>query len=469
MLLAPLALVLFFVLHGARFDPYFFSWSDVLKALLIGLPGAAILTGIARLIFGSWSQAAVFTTIFLITFLFYRPIYLYAENIIPNIRHRMLIGFLCVFWLAVFSILWKLKPRHFATYLTTTFLALAAYEIFMMGIGANAVATQYRQIDTEHQKLLETAGDISFNKKPNVLHILLDAYTSSSSLDKYLNFKNDAFEDELTAMGFKIAKEARTNYNYTPQTMSSVFNYNYINASDATVKSNHALVALLRNQIEDNRMLTHFEKNGYLINNLSLFDLKNHPRRYNCAPLISASDTWFFLYRRILPGQLYKHKTYWDSHRITQTLNQDLSSIKLGSPPQFIYAHFLIPHSPFIYEADGSLRTDAYPYTPENYVEQVKYTNLLVLTVLKKLIAQDPNLVVILQGDHGARVIENVDQEYTSFQAIRLPEVDSFDYAPDFHNVNTYRLFLNGYGGANLPMLEYKRQHLTGATLNRND
>lgn len=97
-------------------------------------------------------------------------------------------------------------------------------------------------------KLLQVTSDISkevkintneridslsgIHSKPNIYLFLLDSYTSNSALKKYFSFNNDRFCKSLIKHNFIVSDSNRTNYNWTLNSISSMFNMNYLSVNE---------------------------------------------------------------------------------------------------------------------------------------------------------------------------------------------------------------------------------------------
>lgn len=88
-----------------------------------------------------------------------------------------------------------------------------------------------------------------------------------------------------------------------------------------------------------------------------------------------------------------------------------------------IVSHIMCPHIPFCYQADGSLVPHEGNYNwedPQYYLGQYIYTMGKMETILSNLIQNDPNCVIVLCSDHGAR--PRADDRHT--MEFQIEEVD---------------------------------------------
>ena len=64
---------------------------------------------------------------------------------------------------------------------------------------------------------------------PDIYYIILDAYTGSSSLKKFLNYDNQEFVSYLTNKGFNVNHKSYSNYPSTEYSVISTLNMIYLN------------------------------------------------------------------------------------------------------------------------------------------------------------------------------------------------------------------------------------------------
>ena len=65
-------------------------------------------------------------------------------------------------------------------------------------------------------------------EKPDVYLIIADEYADSASLKQIFNFDNSAFQNALRSRGFHIVENSKSNYNFTPFAMASLFQMNFL-------------------------------------------------------------------------------------------------------------------------------------------------------------------------------------------------------------------------------------------------
>ena len=119
--------------------------------------------------------------------------------------------------------------------------------------------------------------------------------------------------------------------------------------------------------------------------------------------------------------------------RVLETLPDSLQ--KLTSNKYFIYAHLLMPHSPYMYFDEFSQ-----PRGTAGYLAYWKFTNKKVQQFLNQLL-QSNKYRIILTGDHGDREDPRISPKYTAtaFYGFEQKDVDKIKSVQDLG------VLINGY------------------------
>jgi len=115
--------------------------------------------------------------------------------------------------------------------------------------------------------------------------------------------------------------------------------------------------------------------------------------------------------------------------------------------PKFVFAHVLIPHWPYVFLPDGSIRADPDfnqdDPTPEQlrqgYTDSVAFVNREVLAAVRKILAESATPpVIVIFGDHGLKA----DNRLQNFAAIYLPGARDAVYS-NITPANYFRVIFN--------------------------
>ena len=334
--------------------------------------------------------------------------------------------------------------------------------------------------------------------KRDIYYIILDRYANLDTLRTLYEFDNEPFLRELEARGFSVARDAWANYFKTALSVYSSLSMEHIDPADLNVDVNErATVKELHAALRDHLPVPAALKAlGY-----SYVHLGNwwEPSATNVDADVSlrfaesaefAGALWSTTALSLIwpPAELGEDEPGVDADeetlerrdiaRATTLYAFDRLEESAGRDgPTYVYAHFLVPHPPYVFDPDGSMPSeDEVGSRPEraNYVRQLRWTNDRVLQAIDRLMAHppgEPDPIIVLQADEGPWPVayrrnprgfewltatpEQVQQKFGILNAVRLPGVDPA--ALGFHDrtspVNNFRIVFNAYFDAQLPLL----------------
>lgn len=345
--------------------------------------------------------------------------------------------------------------------------------------------------------------DFDSGSLPDIYHIVLDGYSRADVMQSIFGFDNTAFEDDLRGLGFFVATNGVANYNRSISSISSMFSLDYLDREmgwyrlDQGLKAGEAVTAkryraYLGRLLSQRVLFTTLRGAGYSIYATESFYQPVLPRPHiKIAPpegrSICAFNTYeTTIYRflsldrlcRMFPGASgsWGYLRSYTKYALKQRVYDDLES------PYWLFQHILPPHPPFLFKPDGSEvparesldiddrapffadRSERQTIYRKGYVNQVRYLNKAVLAQVRDFMAgRRRPYVIILHGDHGGRLSYDRDDagtvcHYETFSPLiavyssddRLQQAMSNDISL----VNLYRLVLNTYFGADLPLRE---------------
>ena len=113
--------------------------------------------------------------------------------------------------------------------------------------------------------------------------------------------------------------------------------------------------------------------------------------------------------------------------------------------PQFIMAHLVVPHPPYIFNPEGVIpNIDDYDESWEEgelgqagYLNNIRFINQEILQVVGEILDESPNPpVIVLQADHGSDFYDRT----MILSAFYLPGSSAQLLTPHISPVNTFRL-----------------------------
>jgi hypothetical protein len=323
--------------------------------------------------------------------------------------------------------------------------------------------------------------------KPDVYFVIFDRYARADMLVQHYGHDNGAFLDALRERGFVVADDAFGAYQRTAHSVASTLNLGFIDTQGVGQGSSDWIP--LYERLSAPRLFSFMQGLGYQVDT---FGSWWEPTR--SSALADSSDSFFAvpeslrsfsenaLLSTLLEGT---GLPFFDARRrqcerIRHQFDA-LSAAKVADEPRFVFAHLLVPHPPFVIDAQGqctsvaeaSVRTRA-----ENYVAQLCYANSRALSMVDAILARDPDAIIVLQSDEGPWPAQYAGEEIQNFgadvssvdwlsvppeqlrekmatlSAIHMPGVAPAVIASEFTPVNTFRILLSEVFGVAMPRLE---------------
>ncbi len=155
-------------------------------------------------------------------------------------------------------------------------------------------------------------------------------------------------------------------------------------------------------------------------------------------------------------------------NKVYQSLQKNLKSA--NNEPQFIYAHFQMPHFPYLCDSTGKryLLKDIYDESPEKrgimFHNYLSFANKKIIAIVDSIMYKSKNPpVIVIQSDHGSReesLISSKADVFRNYSAFYFPDSDYSLLNEKINNINTFRILLNKYFGQNLKMLPNSTNYL---------
>lgn len=479
-----LTIPLVFFIHMENYYFGLLHWKYIITDILVCIAVPFVIYFTLGKLWRSMTRAGVLLCALLIIFYFFHLLYdgLSDSPLSFLAQYTILLPLIFGGLLVLIIYLHRRKKTFHSFYYFSNLaflLLLAGGLVQFIFLTINKPAARHDQADPS-KTLAKSYQPCDTCTMPDIYFILLDGYTNSKTLQQEFDYDNSAIESKLKQLGFVIPSRSRSNYNFTHMSLGSELNLNYL----AHLDNSHRFYTIdflqANYTISQNELCDILKKQGYAINNYSIFDLKDAPVKI--SPYLTEltwrsvlGQTFFNKLRRDIGWHLArffpkdhlpaarKRKAETDLKRMQETFNGVVNVAKQRSgAPQFTYAHFLLPHETYYFDSTGK-RLDLH-YTAQtlvnkkDYINQLVYTNKFVLAPLIDSIfshAKKP-FTIVIQGDHGYRnySAEKVMLEFENFSAVYFSD---HQYGPAYDSlssVNTFRLLLNKHFGQQLPLLK---------------
>jgi hypothetical protein len=372
------------------------------------------------------------------------------------------------------------EATRFANLVSLALVAINAAGVIGFAVGVSRIGTPGSAMPLQH-----VAAPAH---KPDVYYIILDRYAGAQTLASDYGFDNAPFLDALKQRGFSVAADAWANYPKTAYSLVSSLNGWLLDPKDMgwTDPISFAPIHLaLRSSLS---VPVTFKQMGYEYVHIGNYWEPSATNvdadvsmRYGTGSEFAAAlltTTAWSLVQQGSAQDLDPETTELPALARATTL-YEFSALREAATrpgPKFVFAHFLLPHPPYVFDADGSEPTadETRDRTDEEaYVQQLRWANDQLLHLVDDLldVPQDKRPIVILQADEGpfperfARDQENfnwlqatdaeVSQKYGILLAMALPDAKPEEHGFTDHTspVNVFRVVLDAEFGSDLPVL----------------
>ena len=322
---------------------------------------------------------------------------------------------------------------------------------------------------------------------PDIYYIVLDGYGRDDILKNMYDYDNTPFIHGLIDRGFYVAQKSRSNYAQTVLSLSSSLNFQYLEKLPEKFGKDSENQSPLRELIQDNAIMALLKNRGYetvaFSTGISFTELRSADSYIVTEGTLSEWES-FYLMRTPIPTvleELFGYSLY-DVHktRLTSMMNQ-LPTIATQESPQFVLAHFVAPHPPFVLgqqdrqwliENDFSFRDGSefryhYKISSQEYISryraQLDVLNSMIQKAIDGILSHSGRRsIIIVQSDHGPGAYLDwqdptrtvMKERMSILNAYYFPEGPVDELYESISPVNTFRLILNRYFDVNIPLLE---------------
>ena len=466
--------------------PALFLWSynfaevflrEIFVTLLLLLALGAFIAGACQILFRNWHKSALLASLFIILTFAYQHIFFSSSFSLLFFRHRYVLLFIATVVIVAAYVLKKQRNdlsavNKFFTVVSSVFIILSLVQLGLHNLPDFKDSTS-RVVTTSVAEVAQAQRDIYY--------ILLDSYSAPDVLTGVFGLEKeteDSFVHYLEKQGFVLAQNSRSPYPQTVFTLSAVLNMRYhgIGAQERKI-----LVDMLENHFVKDFLkargyryihiggdwVTYFNRYADENINFGLFSpyQKAVWEATAFAPLEMYFGSLHFFGGRFgfLDGRLTQYK------RVQFEL-EALSNIPAKKEPTFVFAHILVPHVPYVFDAEGEYITKEEEESVDPldlYLGQVQYINKQIEKVVKDILENsETEPIIVIQGDHGHQISkksierlsltsqEEKEISFRIFNAYYFPNGGGVTIDQSINSINTFPLLFNYYFNQNFNLLK---------------
>jgi hypothetical protein len=324
------------------------------------------------------------------------------------------------------------------------------------------------------------AGTATPADRPDIYIIVLDGYARADVLQQYYGYDNTPFLSGLRERGFQVSDASQSNYAWTFLALSSMLNFDYVQpllgdrlTGEGVDRS--AVYGLLR----DNAAARFLKSRGYQTVQLQSTwggTGKNEEvdQFIPCHAGVFANE-----YLRAVADaswlRVLASKASMDIANCHLKNFESLGALASRPGPKFVFAHFLPPHHPYLFDRDGNIQrqariSDQFEFQKRlwedraGYLDQLLFMNRRISEVIDRILADTPKPpVILLVSDHGPNIREGLRKReqrrirLANLTAAYLPNAPDGTLPADATPVNHLRRVFNVYFDAGLPLRRDRR------------
>lgn len=362
----------------------------------------------------------------------------------------------CIFVFLTAALLCRYVKHHFkevCVVFSGIFLVLCVVNLVMAVPGTVSKITAKMQQSTTQEVPEQVVGIKQGNEYPNVYYFILDEHIRSDYLYKNTGEDLSEFEEKLAALGFNISGSS---YSLSRETRYSLPNYlSFDNVFyDEVEYPNH-------DEICKNLPLYQLMKDaGYYISATSSLSFvvrdKRIDRIIQQRALINEWDISAVALKDAIPA-VFESSIFEQARIRFKEIFSNFEELYLeNNRYTFAFLHLRLPHTPFIFKADGSAVSMQDANNTEDktiYLGQLRWADRMMAQLVARLIENDPDCIILIQSDHGMRAWAKDEAEahgvinylYCQGETMSIEGVSP---------VNTIRMVLNHIFDLNLEMIE---------------
>jgi hypothetical protein len=470
----------FFILHGYVQNFGLITFTDCLTLFITYVVAVILIYFLAWILYRNPLKASLLCAYLFSFFLFFGALDDFLRtNLFILSRYSVIIPlyFTSLLLLTIYLKKTKTTLYKFTFFINLLFLIFLAMDIGLLSwkmLGHNSDRFYVASTDESNYQACTNC------KNPDIYFLLFDGYSSTLALKQTFHYDNSELDSFLIEKGFSLQRHSQSNYNFTPFSMASILNMNYLHGIEDPKACTAKDYARCNDLIRNNETIRFLSSRHYSVINYSIFDLANNPslaEPYQ-LPLKTRLITDETLYNRLIRDIVWnlfagKFEMKWlikkqlfanlYSNNKFITLTKKETTLKSNSP-RFIYAHLEMPHRPYYYGRDFILRDfkslieERNIDPPISYQGYLHYTNSIIKELVETIQKNTNNsAVIILMGDHGFR-IELADGSnghfFKNLNAVYFPEKDYQLMTDGISGVNQFRVILNTLFKQHLPLLK---------------
>lgn len=374
--------------------------------------------------------------------------------IIKDWRYWHNITILVVALAALLFAMRKMKPDTAKTFTKIFSLVFTGLTLFNLVMAVPSIISKASASGQKNALASQAANDDS---RRNVYWLLFDDYAPNVSLKEYYNFDNSPFTDWLEERGFFVSYSSRNETKITAVITSNIANLGYVSSysNERTLTEDYALILEAR---KNTKLMQVIQENQYGVIGIGNADFYGYT-----GPLSGATNGDAALDGSTLESLFLRNTVLYpfansDYNEATDAMLSQLTFLQdpenLPSGGTFVLAHYICPHTPYLFFADGTAATAT---NRSNYLEYLQFATTQIKAIVSNILKNDPSAMIAVMSDHGNKGKGVYEQKTRCFAALYNGSGDPIDIE-GYSALNVMVEILNEVFGTDYPLVPYELQ-----------
>ncbi|MBD5095954.1 MAG: hypothetical protein HDT40_02935 [Lachnospiraceae bacterium] len=439
--------------------------AEIIRPLFIFSAMGIFVLLISFLFIKDISKATLTAIMLIVSLCNFRPIEAFFEFFFRSMRYWHVLPVTIVLIIFISMLIIKTIPKDLGEILVTM---LGVVITALIVINAFIAIPNIRKYVQNHKVNLsaDTSKDsIAVDDNlPNVYLLIFDEYAGFEQMEKYYGYDNEELKDFLSENNFNVSKNSHNEWYETHVCISNLVNLDYVvspymTAADAESIRKNGRLFLLMQELGYNVQVV---ENGDF---LGQYSPTRNASNTNAGTINGETLENLLLKRTVIYPFLRENVNALIAD-IVNLCEYMADSNNIPQMPTFTIFYVCFPHQPFFTDENGNrLSADAFANweNDEYYLGQYKYSTKLMIKILENLVNNDPNSIIFVQSDHGARascseqfLVKFSENDMTGILNVVYCQGKNIENIDGKSAVNTIRIVLDelfdlGLGGIEVP------------------
>lgn len=395
------------------------------------------------------------------------------------------LGMSGLYWLGT---RWLTRSRSRLGGAASLLQASAAVLLIMQTFSFFSYQGDKERLESERRKIFPSLPVSShkapLDQLPDIYFIVPDGYARADRLREFYHFDNSTHLEALKERGFQVLEQSEAAYYWTFLSLSSTLNMGPVNGFYDWADLAQEDRSLPYYALRKNRVLELIHSYGYEFHQTaSTFEAaRDNPfadRIWHCDRWEVFNQEYFRVLSETTLARPLFGLVFGDlaNCHLNHFENVKRFAAEKAAAPRFLFAHFVLPHHPYLFDKEGNVlklatvsnqfdfqaklwrKTDA-------YVEQLQFVSKKLLEVVDAIRKhQTRPSVIVIASDHGSNVefagadpLLTHQARLSNFVAVSSPD-PSFRLPDPMNLADLFRYVLGHHLGADLPPLEIGSYH----------